>query len=510
MYSPVTRWFTYKWFTDNGLYTGKKTFADNRPFLRRIRRSEAGKAIGAMDTVIRNGKLVGPSGIVGAAIGIDKGKIVAIGDEAYLPAGDRTIEAAARFILPGVLDMHCHKDMSEKPPFAPWSRICTTEPQAAALGGVTTMGFYVLPDFEERARAWEANSILDGVFHSIVLDARRKDEMAGDAPRYGITSFKFPVGYKGPQGAGVGYIGIDDGFVFDGFQRAAQLAREGWPAMAMVHAENPDIIPVLRKRVEGRYGVRAWHDSRPNFVEAECMKRMVFLAGVAGCPLYIVHITVREGVDIIKAARCPGQEVIGETCPQYLTHHHDNPTPLMREKPVFTVVNPPIRAREDNERLWEGIKGGVITVIASDTAPNTAALKDVDMWSQGFVPMGLGSNSNMILPVLLSEGVNKRGLSLEKVVEVSSYNPARYFGIYPQKGTISVGSDADMVIVDLDKEVTWSAAMSPSNCDWSIYEGWRFKGWPVLTMVKGEVVMEDGKITGEPGHGRYLPRSKGQ
>ncbi len=463
-----------------------------------------------MDTVIINGKLVGPSGIVSAAVAIHEGKIVAVCNEGYLPAADRTIDAAGRFILPGVLDMHCHKDFSELPPFAPWSRICATEPQAAALGGVTTLGFYVLPDFDERRRVWETHSILDGVFHSVVVDEKCKEEMAADASRYGITSFKFPVGYKGAQAAGVGYGGIDDGFIFDGFERISQLAREGWPAMALVHAENPDIIPVLRQKVEGRYDVRAWHDTRPNFVEAECMKRLVFLARVVGCPLYVVHITVREGVDIINEARYQGQEVIGETCPQYLTHHHDNPTPLMREKPVYTVVNPPIRAREDNERLWEGIRDGLITVVASDTAPNTAALKDVDMWSEEFVPMGLGSNSNMILPVLLSEGVNKRGLPLERVVEVSAYNPARYFGIYPQKGTISVGSDADVVIVDLNKAVTWRAEMSPSNCDWSIYEGWRFTGWPVLTMVRGKVVMEDGKITGGPGHGKYLPRCKGQ
>lgn len=463
-----------------------------------------------MDTVIKSGRVVGPSGIVSASVAVHEGKIVAICDEAYLPAADQTVDATGKFILPGVLDIHCHKDFGERPPFSPWSRISRTEPQAAATGGVTTMGFFLPADFEERKRVWETNSILDGIFHSIVLNEKRKDEIEADASRFGITSFKFPVGYKGIQAAEVGYGVVDDGLVFDGFQRIAGLVRDGWPAMALVHAENPDIIPFLRKKVEGRYDVRAWHDTRPNFVEAECMKRLAFLAGVAGCPLYIVHMTIREGVDIIAEARYEGRKVIGETCPQYLTHNHDNPTSLMREKPVYTVVNPPIRAREDNERLWEGIRDGVITVVASDTAPNTAALKDVDMWSDGFVPMGLGANSNMILPVLLSEGVNKRGLPMERVVEVSSYNPARYFGIYPKKGTISVGSDADIVIVDLNKEVTWRAGMSPSNCDWSIYEGWRFKGWPILTMVRGKVVMEDGKITAEPGYGRYIPRCKVQ
>ncbi len=478
-----------------------------------------------MDLVIKNGKIVRPDGIISAGIGVDKEKIVAITTEGNLPAADKTIDAAGKYILPGVCDMHCHEDFpgKEEDGFAPWTKISKTEPMAAAIGGVTTMGFYMMPPGDKRIaeffdgyrKPWETNSILDGIFHIMTVNQLRVDDMEVSCSDFGVTTFKFLVGYKGAQAAAQGHAGIDDGFVFDGFKRIVALREKGWPALALIHAENPDVIPYLRKEASKHYTVRAWHESRPNFVEEECFRRVIFLAGIARCPILIVHTTIKEAVDYAQKLRGDGvkigQDVIIETCPQYLTHNHDNLTPLMKQKPVFTVVNPPIRTKEDNEGLWRGIKDGLVTVIGADISPSTMKSKDVDMWKAPFVPMGVANCSTQILPVLLSEGVNKRGLPLEKVVEISSYNPARYYGVYPQKGTISIGSDADMVIVDLNKEVTWNnATMSPSNADWSIYEGWKFKGWPVMTILRGQVVMKDNKILAEPGYGRYIPRIKMQ
>ncbi len=475
-----------------------------------------------MDLAIKNGKIVTPCGIISAGIAVDKEKIVALASDESLPSADKTIDAGGKYILPGVCDMHCHEDFpgSEKDGFVPWTKISRTEPQAAALGGVTTMGFYLMPPgnksladaFESYRQPWESNSITDGIFHIMAVSKQRLDEMERDCSEFGITDFKFLIGYKGAQAAAQGFDAIDDGFVLDGLQRVVKLREKGWPALALIHAENPDVIPLLRKEASKRYDVRAWHDSRPNFVEEECVRRIIFLAGVAKCPILIVHTTIREAVDYVAKVKSEGvkigKDVIIETCPQYLTHHHENLTPLQNKKPVFTVVNPPIRTKEDNEKLWQGIKEGLVTVIGADLAPSTMKSKDVDMWKAPFVPMGLANCSTHILPVLLSEGVNKRGLSLEKVVEISSYNPARYYSIYPQKGTISVGSDADMVIVDMNKEVTWKASMAPSNADWSIYEGWKFKGWPVMTILRGKVIMENGKILAEPGYGKYIPRKK--
>jgi dihydropyrimidinase len=476
-----------------------------------------------MDLVVKGGQVVSPNGITSACIGIDDGKIVSIASEASLPSADRMIDATGKFVMPGVVDMHCHEDFAgkEEDGFAPWTKISRTEPMASALGGVTTVGYYLQPPGDQRitdffdsyCKPFEANSILDGVFHIMTVNRQRLDDMELCCSQYGVTDFKFLVGYKGAQAASQGHAGIDDGFVFEGLEKVAALRKQGWPALALIHAENPDIIPYLAKSASKHYTVRAWHESRPNFVEEECVRRVIFLAGVVGCPILIVHTTIKEAMDYARRLQAEGvkigEDVIIETCPQYLTHNHDNLTPLQNEKPVFTVVNPPIRTKEDNEGLWQGIKDGLVTVIGADVSPSTMKSKDVDMWKAPFVPMGVGNCSTFILPVMLSEGANKRGLSLEKVAEVTAYNPARYYSVYPQKGTISVGSDADLAIVDMNKEVVWdNARMSPSNADWSIYEGWKFKGWPVLTIVRGEVVMQDGEIVGKPGHGKYIPRHK--
>jgi dihydropyrimidinase len=476
-----------------------------------------------MDLIVKNGKIVSPTGIISACVGVDKGKIVAITAEGSLPTAEKTIDAAGKYILPGVVDMHCHEDFpgKEEDGFAPWSKISRTEPMASAIGGVTTVGFYMMPSgnqripefFDSYRKPFEANSVLDGVFHIMTVNQQRVDDMEISCSDFGVTTFKFLVGYKGAQAAAQGHAGIDDGFVYDAFKRIVSIRKKGWPALALIHAENPDVIPYLRKEASKNYTVRAWHESRPNFVEEECFRRIIFFAGITKCPILIVHTTIREAVDYARKMQAEGvkigEDVIIETCPQYLTHHHENLTPLLNQKPVFTVVNPPIRTKADNEALWQGIKDGIVTVLGADVSPSTMKSKDVDMWKAPFVPMGVANCSTHILPVLLSEGVNKRGLSLEKVVEISSYNPARYYGIYPQKGTISVGSDADMVVVDLNKEVTWNnAGMSPSNADWSIYEGWKFKGWPVMSVLRGQTVMEGGKIVAKPGYGKYIPRKK--
>jgi dihydropyrimidinase len=476
-----------------------------------------------MDLAIKNGKIVSPSGITAAAIGVDQGKIVTITSEANLPSSTQNIDAAGKYILPGVCDMHCHEDFpgKEEDGFAPWTKISKTEPQAAAIGGVTTQGFYLVPAsqqplaeaFDSYRKPWESNSITDGIFHIMAVNHLRLEEMERDCSELGITTFKFLVGYKGAQAAAQGHAGLDDGFLVEGFHKVAALRKNGWPALALVHAENPDIIPYLRKEAEKRYDTRAWYDSRPNFVEEESMRKVLFLASVTKCPVLIVHTTIKETGRVVARAQADemknGNDFMIETCPQYLTQNHDNPIPLMVKKPVFTVVNPPVRGKEDNEALWQYIKEGIVTVIGSATSPSTIKSKDVDMWKAPFVPMGISSNSGFILPVMLSEGVHKRGLPLEKVVEVTAYNPARYYGIYPQKGTITVGSDADFAIVDMDKEVTWNhAKMSPSNADWNIYDGWKFKGWPVITILRGQVIAQDTKAVAKPGYGKYIPRKK--
>jgi D-hydantoinase len=458
----------------------------------------------AVDLVIKNGKVVTPDGIASSGIAVDGGKIVAIADEPSLPKAAETIDGAGKHILPGLIDTHVHMGGIN-----PLGKECRSETAAAAAGGVTTVGHFAfdhrapkptsLGVFESQKDAFEKNALVDGFFHALVINDESLEEIP-KCPETGITSFKFLMGYKGPEVEARGITIADDGKFFKGFEIISQLGR---PVRAMVHAENAEIALMLKERLqkEGRSDFPAWNDSRPKFCEEECMQRALLLAKVAKCPLYIVHMTIGEGVDIIARAKADGIDVVAETCPQYLTHTSEDPAPLFQENPALGCVNPPLRDKDSVKKLWQGIRDGWIECIGSDHAPFTLEMKGHDIWKT--LP-GLGNLTEMILPVMLSEGVNRGRISLEKVVEVCCYNPARVFGLAPRKGAISVGSDADLVIVDLEKRVTVTPEMLHSVADWTIYDGWKFKGWPVMTVVRGNVVVKEGEMVGEPGTGRYI------
>jgi dihydropyrimidinase/allantoinase len=219
---------------------------------------------------------------------------------------------------------------------------------------------------------------------------------------------------------------------------------------------------------------------------------MIFYANVTGCPLYIVHMTIKEGVDIVARAKTEGTNVIAETCPQYLVLNENN-VDMLQSK-----VNPPIRTKEDNEALWAAIGDGAINHVATDHAPVPKKFK-TDFWT---AKMGM-AGAETWLPIMLSEGVNKGRITLERLVEVCCTNPAKQYGLFPEKGIIAVGSDADLVIVDLDKELTVGDKPVFSLTEYNPYAGFRFKGWPVFTMLRGAVIMEKGKVIGKEGYGKY-------
>ncbi|MFT5133275.1 MAG: dihydropyrimidinase, partial [Gammaproteobacteria bacterium] len=385
-----------------------------------------------------------------------------------------------------------------------------SETRAAACGGVTCLGVYilalkdgVLKQFEKFKHTFETKSFVDGFWHLMVIDALTTSEIEKCPEEIGMTSFKFNMGYKGPHADMLGITATDDGAVFKGFRKVADL---GAPALAACHTENIDIHLMLRDELiaQGRKDFQVWNESRPAFVEAECMHRAIYLAKSAGAPLYIPHITIAEGVDIIAQAQKDGLNVIGETCPQYLTHNNEEPAQILIDHPACGCVNPPLRDRASNERLWEGIQQGIIKCVGSDLAPTTLEMKGDDIWN---APMGLGNVSELLLPIMLSEGVNKGRITLEKLTEVCSYNPASVFGVLPDKGQLAVGADADIVIVDLEEERTVSVDALRTMCDWSIYDGWTLKGWPTHTILRGQVIMEDGEpLSLNPGQGKYVPR----
>jgi dihydropyrimidinase len=310
----------------------------------------------------------------------------------------------------------------------------------------------------------------------------------------GVSSFKFYMNFRGDEGAYLGVAGTDDGYLWELAQRVARHPR----ATLCVHTENIEIANRLQARLmaAGREGLEAWEASRPPVTEAENVNRAAFFGRRAGCPVYVVHMSSAAALEEVRLARAAGATVHAETCPHYLTHTLESPLGLIAK------TNPPLRRREDVEALWRGLADGAIDVVGSDHVPRPRAAKAGTTWkaSRG------GPVLSMIVPVLLSEGVHRRGLSLARVAQLVALTPARLFNLYPRKGTLQVGSDADLTVVDpdLEREVTWAGLAS--FADYSIWEGQRLRGWPVLTISRGRVVARDGHFVGEPGWGRYLPR----
>ena len=457
------------------------------------------------DLLICNGTIVTPEKTFPGYIAVSQGRITAIGQGDPPVSATRVIDAYGCYVMPGIIDPHAHLGYMDT------LEAVETETRAAACGGVTTLGVYILAlkegllrQFEEFKNTFESKSFVDAFWHLMVIDAITTSEIETCPAEVGLTSFKFNMGYKGPHADLIGITATDDGAVFKGFR---MINKSGPPSLAACHTENIDIHLMLRDELlaQGRKDFAVWNESRPPFVEAECMRRAIYLAKSTNCSLYIPHITIAEGVDIIAEAQKQGLDVIGETCPQYLTHNGEEPAQVLLDHPACACVNPPLRDKASNNRLWEGIAEGIIKCVGSDLAPTTLEMKGEDIWN---APMGLGNTSELLLPIMLSEGVNKGRISLEQVAEVCALNPAGVFGISPRKGRLAVGADADIVIVDLDKEVTVKTENLRSMCDWSIYDGWTLKGWPTHTILRGHVIVEDGEPNAlQPEQGIYISRN---
>lgn len=448
------------------------------------------------DLVIKGGTLVHPWGRTEGNLAVRGEKIAAVASPGEPLSGAREIDARGKYVLPGRIDPHVHMHW----PDWPMDEAIRTSTRAALAGGTTTLIHFILSTgsllahFAEMKDLFNANARSDGAFHGGIVSEQHVGEIP-ELARRGITSFKFWMSYRGAE-AKPPLQGIDDGQLFRGFREVGRL---GPGAIAMVHAENIEVFFALKEelRASGRKDV-AWTETRPPFCEEEAMNRAILLADAARCPLYIVHITIKEGVGIVREARARGRRVLGETCPQYLTLTRDF-------DPVIGKINPPLRESADSQALWAGLAEGALSTIGSDHAPTSLRHKE-DLWSAIVGMPGIETS----LPVLLSEGVNQRRLSLERLVEVTSLQPARIFGLYPKKGALEAGLDADIVLVDLEEARVVDAKKNlHQGSDYSPYDGTRLKGWPVLTVLRGKVVMEGGEVTAKPGEGRFIPRSLG-
>lgn len=433
-------------------------------------------------------------GIVEATLGIKEGKVVALLDPGVDLPATKVIDAGGRHVLPGVIEPHSHLALGNRvEDFA-------TETATAALGGVTTMFTYLrrpgLYDeiFSAIKEEAESRAYVDVAFHLGLMLSEQVPHLNRCFEDYGVSSFKFFMAYKGEEGRAMGIIGCDDGLMYQGFQHVAKMGR----GVACVHAENVEIIDTLKPALKaaGRDDLAAWSEARPGFTEAESVQRAFFLGRQTGCPVYIVHLSSAAGLDVVREWQQKEGIRYVETCTHYLTHS------MWAKEGKLAKANPALRDEKDREALWEGLKDGSIHTVGTDHVPFTKAQKMVSIWDG---PPGFPGTTTL-LPVLLSEGYHKRGLSLQKIAEVTAYNTARIFNLYPRKGTLQVGSDADLVILDLEQERLVQAKDLMSHSDFSIYEGETLKGWPVLTMVRGQVVMEKGKVVGQRGFGRYMYR----
>ncbi len=454
----------------------------------------------SVDTIITNCSIVRHDGILNAGIAIDRGKIVAIARDDALPPARKNVDAKGAHVIPGVVDAHVH--LEYPPGVDPRSNI-QRETRACAAAGCTTIIHLLAPADDALVKAgefiefYEANGLVD-----LALSARiyTRDDIKQIRALYefGINSVKLLLPYKGEEAVWKGRVGgIDDGIIYLTFKEVGRLAKEGCKAFVRVHCENPEIFFKLKEEFQEKsVEPTSWNEVRPNVCEAEAMRKCLYLAGLTGCPVYIVHMTIKEGASLVNNARAEGVDVVAETCVQYLTLNTDS------VDRVFSKINPPIREPEDNHALWEALKAGSIDVVATDHAPVPKSLK-TDFWEA--TPGIAGAET--FLPVMLSEGVNKGRISLEKLVEVCCYRPAKQFGLAPRKGTISIGSDADLVIIDLEKEM--EAPQNPvySNTDYTAYGGRNIKGWPTLTMLRGRIIAKDGAVIADPGIGKYIPGS---
>ena len=453
-------------------------------------------------TLIRNGTIATASDLYRGDVLIENEKIACIGTSLAMEA-DRTIDAAGRYVIPGGIDVHTHLDM----PFGGSTSADDFESGtiAAAHGGTTAVVDFAIQYRGQTLRhardAWmkkaEGKAAIDYGFHMIVteLDGNVEDEM--DAlVREGISSFKLFMAYPG-------VFMLDDASIF----RALLRTRENGGTICM-HAENGGVIDVLVQKALAR-GERApkYHAlTRPARAEAEATHRAIALAEIAGVPIYIVHLSAAEALEMVTEARDRGLPAYAETCPQYLFLSYAN-----YEEPGFAgakyVMSPPLRAAGNEERLWRGLAGNDLQAISTDHCPFCMrGQKELGTDDFSKIPNGApGIETRMSL--VWDGGVRAGRISINRFVELTSTAPAKIFGLFPRKGTVAPGSDADLVIFDPEKKVTLSARTLHMKVDYNPYEGRSVTGAAETVLSRGRVIVENGKFTGRAGAGSFLKRS---
>jgi dihydropyrimidinase len=458
----------------------------------------------AFDLVLRNARVATASDTFDCDIGIAQGRIAQLG--LRLEGGEREIDIAGRTVTPGGVDAHCHLDQPMEGP-AKMADGFESGTRSAACGGTTTVIPFAaqakgqslraaVKDYHARA---EGQAHVDYAFHLIVSDPTPHvlaEELPGLIAE-GYTSFKVYMTYDD--------LKLDDGQMLDVLDVARQHG-----AMAMIHAENADCIEWLTKRLEaeGRTAPRFHAHARPMLVEREATHRAIALSQLVDVPVLIVHVSGREAIEQIRWARAQGLSVFAETCPQYLFLTAEDLGIDDSYHGARCVCSPPPRDRANQQVIWDGVAdGGIFTVFSSDHAPfnyDDPAGKKPNGGEAPFrhIPNGIpGLETRM--PLLYSEGVLGGRMTVNRFVELTATNPAKAYGLHPRKGTIAVGSDADLVVWD-ERDMKIRNSQLHHAVDYTPYEGMTLKAWPGLTLSRGEVVWDGKNFSGRAGRGRFL------
>lgn len=447
-----------------------------------------------VDTLIKNGKVFTPIGFFEAGIAIENGKIVSIAKDVHLPPADEEIDAKGNIVIPGAIDAHVHIHV---PGFL-YREDFTSGSIAAAVGGTTMFIEFAYPGekklqktFLEMKNEGEKSSVIDFALHACICYEKHLEEISS-VSRMGAVSFKhFMANCDGTP-----YMG--SGLLLESFKFVKEAE-----SLATVHAENENIRTYLVNKLKksDRSDPIAHLESRPRIAEAEAISRAIMFAREAHVPLHVFHVTTSDGVNHIKKAKENGQHVSGETCPHYLIFSDED----LKKFGPYLQANPPIRSKSDVLSLWDALANGTIDIVTTDHYAPLKKEKEKgweNIWEvEGGVP-GIETR----IPLLISEGFHKGRISLERLIEVLCARPAKIFGFYPKKGVIQVGSDADIVIIDLNKKMEIKSDVLHQKAGWTPFEGMKVKGIPILTMVRGNIVAKDGDVLGKKGHGKFYSR----
>jgi dihydropyrimidinase len=457
----------------------------------------------AFDTIITNGRVVTATDTYASDVAISDGKVAAIGQKLPHDNATKIIDAAGRYVLPGGIDVHTHLDM----PFGGTKSAddFETGTRAAAFGGTTTLIDFAIQYKGQTLRtafdAWmqkaAGKAVSDYSFHCIITDLpdAQLEEMNA-LVREGVTSFKLFMAYPG-------VFMLDDGSIFKALRATAKNG-----GLVCMHAENGSAIDVIVQQAlaEGKKAPKYHALTRPTTAEAEATSRAIALAEMAGAPVYIVHLSCNDALEKVREARDRGLSVYAETCPQYLylsIENFDVPG-FEGAKYVFT---PPLREKWHQEKLWNGLKRDHLQVVSTDHCP-FCFKEQKELGRDDFtkIPNG-GPGIEHRMSLIYSGGVAKGRFSVNRFVELVSTTPAKLFGLYPRKGTIAIGSDADLVIFDPERKHTISAETHHMRVDYSMFEGIQVTGMPDAVLSRGRVIVEADKFVGRAGAGEFIKRS---